>query len=159
MIDFWLCWVFVALCGPSLVVVSGGYTLLRCVGFLLLWLLLLQSTGSRHAGFSNCSMWAQELWLTGPRVQAHYLWLMGLVVPRHVGSSRTRDRTRVPCIGRWILKHCATRKVPRSIFYRDWIFHGTSAIRPCLPKGLYFPNCWLQSLPCDFFQPVKYEWI
>ena len=28
---------------------------------------------------------------------------MGLVAPRHVGSSQTRDRTRVPCIGRWIL--------------------------------------------------------
>ena len=38
---------------------------------------------------------------------------MGLVAPRHVGSSRTRDRTRVPCIGRRILNHCATREVPR----------------------------------------------
>ena len=34
---------------------------------------------------------------------------MGLVAPRHVGSSRTRARTRVPCIGRRILNHCATR--------------------------------------------------
>ena len=30
----------------------------------------------------------------------------------HVGSSRTRARTRVPCIGRWILNHCTTREVP-----------------------------------------------
>ena len=37
---------------------------------------------------------------------------MGLVAPRHVGSSRTRARTCVPCIGRWILNHCATREVP-----------------------------------------------
>ena len=37
---------------------------------------------------------------------------MGLVAPRHVGSSRTRDRTRVPCIGRWTLNHCTTRDVP-----------------------------------------------
>ena len=38
------------------------------------------------------------------------MWLTGLVAPRHVGSSRTRDRTRVPCIGRRILNHCATRE-------------------------------------------------
>ena len=37
---------------------------------------------------------------------------MGLVAPRHVGYSRTRDRTCVPCIGRRILNHCATREVP-----------------------------------------------
>ena len=38
------------------------------------------------------------------------LWLTGLVAPRHVGSSQTRARTRVPCIGRQILNHCATRE-------------------------------------------------
>ena len=37
---------------------------------------------------------------------------MGLVAPRHVGSSQTRARTRVPCIGRQILNHCATREAP-----------------------------------------------
>ena len=31
---------------------------------------------------------------------------MGLVALRHVGSSRTRDRNRVPCIGRRILIIC-----------------------------------------------------
>ena len=36
----------------------------------------------------------------------------GLVAPQHVGSSWTRDRARVPCIGRRILNHCATREVP-----------------------------------------------
>ena len=30
------------------------------------------------------------------------LWLAGLVAPWHVGSSQTRARTHVPCIGRWI---------------------------------------------------------
>ena len=35
---------------------------------------------------------------------------MGLVASRHVGSSRTRAQTRVPCIGRQILNHCATRE-------------------------------------------------
>ncbi|KAJ8797011.1 hypothetical protein J1605_001821 [Eschrichtius robustus] len=37
------------------------------------------------------------------------------VAPRHVGSSRTRARTRVPCIDRQILNHCATREVPGSV--------------------------------------------
>ena len=46
--------VFVAVRGLSLVVVSGGYSLLQCVGFSLRWLLLLQSMGSRRTGFSSC---------------------------------------------------------------------------------------------------------
>ena len=58
-IYFWLCWVFIAVHGLSLVAVSGGYSSLRCVGFSLSWLLLSWSTGSRHAGFSSCGMWAQ----------------------------------------------------------------------------------------------------
>jgi len=33
------------------------------------------------------------------------------VAPRHVGSSQTRDQTRVPCIGRQILNHWTTREV------------------------------------------------
>ena len=39
-------------------------------------------------------------------------WSTGLVAPRHVGSSRTRDQTHGPCIGRRILKHWTTREVP-----------------------------------------------
>ena len=49
-IYFWLCWVFVAARGLSLVGVSGSYSLLWCVGFSLWWLLLLWSTGSRCVG-------------------------------------------------------------------------------------------------------------
>ena len=79
--------------------------------FSLRWLLLLWRTGSRHAGFSSCGMQAQQLWLAGSRAQAHQLWHMGLVAPWHVGSSGARARTRVPCIGRWILNHCATREI------------------------------------------------
>ena len=44
------------------------------------------------------------------------MWLTGLVAPRHVGSSQTRARTRVPCIGRRILNHCATREAPVCLF-------------------------------------------
>ena len=50
---FWLRGVFVAASGLSLVVASGGYSLLQCAGFSLRWLLL-WSTGSRRAGFSSC---------------------------------------------------------------------------------------------------------
>ena len=38
------------------------------------------------------------------------------VAPRHVGSSQTRARTHVPCIGRQILNHCATREAPAGRF-------------------------------------------
>ena len=61
---FWLCWVFVAACGLSLVVARGshslvaahglylvagswGYSSLQCARFSLRWLLLLLSTDSR----------------------------------------------------------------------------------------------------------------
>ena len=45
--------------GFSLVAASGGYSSLRCTGFSFWWLLLLQSTGSRCAGFSSCGTRAQ----------------------------------------------------------------------------------------------------
>ena len=57
--NFWLRWVFIAVGGLSLVAASGGYSSLWCTGCSLRWLLLLWSMGSRHVGFSSCSMWAQ----------------------------------------------------------------------------------------------------
>ncbi|KAJ8796197.1 hypothetical protein J1605_018139 [Eschrichtius robustus] len=38
------------------------------------------------------------------------MWLTGPVALWHVGSSQTRARTPVPCIGRQILNNCATRE-------------------------------------------------
>ena len=58
-IYFWLHWVFVAVRGFSVVVVSGAYYSLRCAGFSLWWLLLLRSVGSRRVDFSSCGTWAQ----------------------------------------------------------------------------------------------------
>ena len=52
------------------------------------------------------------------------MWLTGLVAPRHVGSSQTRARTRVPCIGRQTLNHCATREAPSPFLKRS--------LGPCL---------------------------
>ena len=89
---FWLRWVFVAVCRLSLVVASRDYSSLQCTGFSLQWLLLLWSTGSRHAGvravacslnsrgmrglehrLSSCGAWASVLrgmWdLCGPGLE------------------------------------------------------------------------------------------
>ena len=55
---FWLHWVFVAACGLSLVAARTGYSSLQCASFSLRWLLL-ESTGSRLAGFSSCDTRAQ----------------------------------------------------------------------------------------------------
>ena len=49
-IYFWLCWVFVSVRGPSLVVASGGHSSSRCAGPSLSRPLPLRSTGSRRAG-------------------------------------------------------------------------------------------------------------
>ena len=110
--NFCLRWVFAAARGLSPVALSGGHSSLQCTGFSLRWLLLLWSTGSRHVCFSSCGTRAQWPWLVGPRAQAQQLCHTNLLAPRHVGSSRTRDRTRVSCIGRWIPNYCATREVP-----------------------------------------------
>ena len=58
---------------------------------------------SHCRGLSYCGAQA-------PDAQAQQLWLTGPAAPWHVGSSQTRARTRVPCIGRQILNHCATRE-------------------------------------------------
>ena len=58
----WLHWIFVAACRLSLVV-SRATLLLGWMGFSRPWLLLWQSTDSRHAGFSSCG--PQTLLLRG----------------------------------------------------------------------------------------------
>ena len=70
LIYFWLRWVLLAACVLSLVAASGGYSLLRCVGVSLRWLLLLRSTGSRHVGFSSCGSRALECSLSSCGAQA-----------------------------------------------------------------------------------------
>ena len=75
---------------------------LGCPGLSLLWLLSLWSTGSRT--HSSCSSRGLELRLSS-------CGCMGLVAPEHVKSSWTRDQIHVPCFGRQILNHWATREV------------------------------------------------
>ena len=64
------------------------------------------------------------------------MWHTGLVALQHVGSSQTRARTCVPCLGRRILNHCATRETPRLIFIL-FIF---------LNKFIYFMYLFLAAL-------------
>ena len=92
--------------GLSLVAVSWGHSSSRCVGLSLSRPLLLPSTGSRR---------------TDSVVVAH-----GPSSPRHVGSSQTRARTHVPCTGRQILNHCATREAwAWSDFYLTQVENGS----------------------------------
>ena len=51
--------------------------------------------------------------------QAQRPWLTGPAAPRHVRSSRTGARTRVPCIGRRTLNHCTTREALLYVLYSE----------------------------------------
>ena len=90
-IHFWLLWVFVAVCGLSLAALSGGYSLVGVHGLIAVVSLIAEP---------------------GSRVRAQQLWCMGLVALGHVGSSRIRDLTCAPCIGRWILNPWTSRQAP-----------------------------------------------
>ena len=74
-----------------------------------------------------------------PDAQAQQLWLTGPVAPRDVGSSQIRARTHVPCIGRQILNHCATREAPIAFL----IIAILTGVRWCLSHcgfDLHFPD-------------------
>ena len=68
----------------------------------------------RQAGATlHCNVWALGVKsFSSYGLQAQSLWCTGLVAPQHVESSRSRDRTHVPCVGRRILIHCTTKEVP-----------------------------------------------
>ena len=61
-------------------------------------------------------LWPLSLRSSSSRAQAQQLWHVGLVAPRHVGSSQTRAWTCVPCIGRQIPNHCTTREALHRVF-------------------------------------------
>ena len=91
-IYFWLCWVFGS-CEGFLQLRQAGATLHCGAGT------------SHYRGPSRCGAQA-------PDAQAQQPWRTGPAAPRHVGSSQTRARTRVPCVSRQTLNHCATREAP-----------------------------------------------
>ena len=93
-----------------------------------LWMRGLFSSG--HAGASHCSGFSccgaqapgcglQWLLFLGSRAQAQELRCTVLVALQCVGSSRTRDWTRVSCTSRWVLYCWATREA-REPFLR-WL--------------------------------------
>ena len=74
---------------------------------------------SHCGGFSCCR--ARALGTQASVVVAHGLSSCGAraqLLHGHVGSSRTRAQTRVPCIGRRILNHCATREAPINVLIK-----------------------------------------
>ena len=90
---------------------------LWCSGLSLWWLLLPWSQALRPAGFSSRSMNSQ------------HLQCGGFVALRHVGSSRTRDQTCVPCIGRQILNHWTAKEVLDSFMaYKALYNHSCLAV-------------------------------
>ena len=89
---------------------------------------------SHCCGLSRCGAEA-------PDVQARRPWFTGPAAPRHVGSSRTGARTRVPCIGRWTFNHCATREAP--FFFFKVFFFGCGPILKSLLNLLQYCFCFL----------------
>ena len=72
----------------------------------------------------------------------------GLVAPWHVGSSQTRAWTRVPCLGRRILNHCATREALCSSLYGDFSNHPLL----CLSLPGEMTICIVPSMHTLYFQ-------
>ena len=81
---------------------------------------------------------------------------MGPAAPWHVGSSQTRARTRVPCISRQTLNHCATREALPIFLIGIFVFLMLSSmsclyileINPLLVA--LFANIFSQSVDCLF---------
>ena len=87
-----------------------GFLQLRRVGATL-------HRGARASHYRSLSCCGAQ----APDAQAQLLWRTGPAAPRHVGSSQTRARTRVPCIGRQILNHCATREALCLFKHNIWV--------------------------------------
>ena len=90
---FWLCWIFVAVLGLSLVAESGGYSgcgaQAYCGGFSCWWVWALGAWASVVA--------APGLWSNGSEVVEH-----GLGCSEALGFSWIRDQTCVPRIGEFL---------------------------------------------------------
>ena len=85
-----------------------------------------------------------------PDAQAQQPWLTGPGTPRHVGSSQTRARTRVPCTSRQTLNHCATREAPKVMLLTQISFKGIRFTHLCsrVRKKLFsYKTALLETLP------------
>ena len=100
-----------------------------------------------HAqAFSSCSKWGPSvgfslwlfLWITASwACGLQELRCMGLAAPWHVGFSRTKDWTRVPCIGRRILTTVPLGK-PFAIY---WKYIGCVSLAGFITGTSYFCCC------------------
>ena len=89
----------------------------------------------------RCDVWALGVKsFSSYGLQAQSLWCVGLVAPQHVESSRSGDRTHVPCLGRRILIHCTTKGSSfKATFSRDLrAAAGASSLWSQVPGG--FPQ-------------------
>ena len=83
---------------------------------------------------------------------------MGLVALWHVGSSRTRDRTCVPCIGRQILNHWTTREVPFSEHFKVTTCRCFSKLILRVTSDEFPNSADSLSLLNDFNSSIKHPW-
>ena len=121
--------------------------------------------GARASHYRSLSCWGAQ----APDAQAQQLRLTGPAAPWHVGSSQTRARTRVPCTGRQILNHCATREAQifqcfyiLSLVNKRWL--STCATPPSLSpniqlwKRIKFLPCTQTPTPAGPWMPGKWPW-
>ena len=98
--------------------VSAGPSLLH-LGFL--WLRWVGAT-------LHCGVGLPQWFLLGsmdPGAWASVVAAQGLVAPRHVGSSQTKNQTRVLRIGRWILNHWTYQGSPERWHFKVKTPHCT----------------------------------
>ena len=110
---------------------------------------------SHCCGLSRCGAQA-------PDTQAQRPWLTGPPAPRHVGSSRTRARTHVPCIGRRTLNHCATREAPPLcyLFLFIYIFFAVHGPLTAVASPVAEHRLWMRRLTGhgSRAQPLRGMW-
>ena len=105
-----------------------GAPLRRQRGLFLAVVSLAAELGFQAPGSCGCSTQVRELCPEGSRVWGAGLWArwlrrLALVALRQARSSLTRDWTRVPSSGKWILIHCNAREVPHlSFVWAYWTY-------------------------------------
>ena len=126
-IYLWLCWVFVA---------AWGLSLLRWVGatpvvvsrLLTVVASLVASTGSRLLGFSSCT---HRLSSCGPQAleQGTAIVAHGLGSRLVCGIFLNQESDCVPCIGRQALNHWTTREVSHVSILEEKSWRGEGMVR------------------------------
>ena len=94
---------------PNLFISGCAWSSEWCIGFLQV-----QSTGSRTSGLGNYSVQALRLWCVCGLQSTQAQLLCGMWDL----SSPTRDQTFTICVGRWVLNHWTTRKVPKCNYFK-----------------------------------------